>query len=161
MSAPRNAHAGSPHAGSPPRPADHQLTANDGALADDIHRLETAGLVELYVADDGQARVRLADAAPQRSTPMTTHDIDGDVELGTALVHVFDRGPEPDWHARGRPDLYGPWRRYEAQLRHNDACVFSESGTTPEEAARRLFTMDASRDALRALFPAVDKELAR
>lgn len=40
-------------------PVDHQLAAADAvAVADDIHHLETAGLVELYIADDVQTRVR-------------------------------------------------------------------------------------------------------
>ena len=54
--------------------------------------------------------------------------------IGELVVRVFDRGPEPDWHADRR--YFGPWWRYGAALADDEAAV--EVGMTPAEAVRRL-----------------------
>jgi hypothetical protein len=54
--------------------------------------------------------------------------------LGDAVVRVYDRGPEPEWH-RDR-SLFGPWWRFEAELvGEPSAC---ESGSSPWDAVYRL-----------------------
>jgi hypothetical protein len=49
-------------------------------------------------------------------------------------VAVYDRGPEPEYH-RDR-SLFGPWRRYEAEL--EGYAAVRESGMTAWEAVYRL-----------------------
>jgi hypothetical protein len=49
-------------------------------------------------------------------------------------VAVYDRGPEPEYH-RDR-SLFGPWRRYEAELASYP--LVREVGATPWEAVYRL-----------------------
>ena len=73
------------------------------------------------------------------------------LELGTAEVRVVDLGPEPEWHKDRR--YFGPWWRFEGQLWKGDICCFTERGMDPAEAARRVFTVHASRGVLEALFP--------
>ena len=56
------------------------------------------------------------------------------LELGEVVILLRDRGPEPAWHVdRG---LYGPWRRYEAEVAEYPAV--REAGMTPWEAVHRL-----------------------
>ena len=56
------------------------------------------------------------------------------VELGEVVIRLRDRGPEPGWHMDRK--LFGPWRRYEAEL--TGFAAVRELGTSPWEAARRL-----------------------
>jgi len=54
--------------------------------------------------------------------------------LGDAVVRVYDRGPEPEWH-KDR-SLFGPWARFEAELVAEPSA--SELGWSPWEAVYRL-----------------------
>jgi hypothetical protein len=59
------------------------------------------------------------------------------VPVVTVTLVVYDRGPEPAWHAdRG---LYGPWLRYEAEPA--DYAAVSEFGGSPWEAVHRLVSI--------------------
>jgi len=53
--------------------------------------------------------------------------------VGELVLRVYDRGPEPEWHADR--SLFGPWQRYEAELSTGSA---SAVGSSPWEAAYRL-----------------------
>ena len=56
------------------------------------------------------------------------------LELGEVVIRLRDRGPEPAWHVhRG---LFGPWRRFEAEV--VDFPAVREAGMTPWEAVHRL-----------------------
>jgi hypothetical protein len=59
------------------------------------------------------------------------------IRVGDLAVRVYDRGPEPASH-KDR-SLFGPWRRYVAELSEDAGA--SETGSTPWQAIYRLVAM--------------------
>lgn len=59
------------------------------------------------------------------------------IALGDVVIRVIDRGPEPAWHDDG--SLFGPWRRFEAELPSYP--IVREQGSTPWEAVSRSMSM--------------------